>query len=234
MSKTKVIGVAGILIVAGIISLFIYGNEEKVTGAATYKQSIKIGAILPLSGSAAYYGENSQKGIEIAKEELKQIYPDYRFEVLYEDSQYTAKGGVDAYNKLKNFDRLDAVITGASQVSLAVLPLAKESGILQMAIFSSANKYSVADDLTFRISTRNEIESEAVANFISLKNYRKLAILYINNDFGVGFKDALKEQITKKNIPISIVVEENYLLDTNDFRTILTKAKQKILMLFLL
>jgi len=219
--KMKIIWgiVAAIILIGGV---WYFGGGK----TATTEEPIKIGVLLPLSGSAAYYGEMSKKGIEIAKDELTNKYPKLNLEVFYEDSLYTAQGGVIAYNKLLSVNRVDAVITGASQVSLAVLPLATKDNILQMAIFSTAAKYTTPDDLSFRVSARSEIEAKEIAKLIKNKNFHKLGIIYLNNDFGISFKDALKNAFEKNEATIQIIGEEGYMLDTADFRTIITKLKQ--------
>ena len=94
-----------------------------------------------------------------------------------------------------------------------------------MAIFSSADKYTSPDDLTFRISTRSDVEGGRVADLIKERGYKRLAIIYLNNDFGVSFKDALKNRLIEKKVKVEIAGEESYLLETNDFRTQLTKIK---------
>jgi len=217
-----VIGFLAIVLLAVYISLQIARNssEEQI-------ETVNIGVLLPLTGNAAYYGEASRRGIEIAKEEIEQSYPNINFKVFYEDSLYTAQGGVSAYKKLRNIQKTDAVITAASQVSLAILPLATEDKVVQMAIFSSTNKYSVPNDLSFRVSTKNDIESQYVAKFVKKQAFKTLAIVYLNNDFGVGFKDALKEQLSQLKTDTTIIAEESYLLEDNDFRTSLAKIKNK-------
>jgi len=223
--KFIIIAIIALLII-NISALFVYKPDILGFAMEENRNSIQIGAILPLSGSTAYYGSQSQNGIEIAKEEIAEDYPEFKFDIIYEDSFYTPKGGVDAYTQLKNINDIDAVITAASQVSLAIQPLSTEDNILQMAIFSSADKYSTLDDLSFRISTRNVIESGAVAKLIKENDYEKLAIIYLNNDFGVGFKDSLKSKLTEQEVSIDIVNEESFLLTDSDFRTILTKIKE--------
>jgi len=107
-----------------------------------------------------------------------------------------------------------------------VLPLATKDNILQMAIFSTAAKYTTPDDLSFRVSARSEIEAKEIAKLIKNKNFHKLGIIYLNNDFGISFKDALKNAFEKNEATIQIIGEEGYMLDTADFRTIITKLKQ--------
>lgn len=215
----KLMGLIGVLIIGIVlISLLISLSKQS--------DSYKIGVILPLSGQTAYYGEISQNGIEIAREEIARDYPEVEFDVIYEDSFFTPVGGIDAYTQLRNFHNIDAVVTGASHVSIAIQPLSNKDSLLQMAIFSAAGEYSALNDLSFRTSTRNEIEAAAVADFIKKKGYETISIIYLNTDFGVDFKDSLKTKIIEKEISIEVLNEESFLLSDNDFRTTLTKIDQ--------
>lgn len=220
--STKII--IGVIILIIVIGGIWYAVSRKPSGEE--QEPIKVGVILPLSGSAAYYGNASKNGIEIAKEEIMKEYPQLNLQIYYEDSYYTPKGGVDSYSKLRNINQIDGVITAASHVSLAVQPLSTKDGILQMAIFSSADKYTTPNDLSFRISTRNEIEAARIAEFIKKEGFEKLGIIYLNNDFGLGFKDSLKEKLKEKKALAQIVGEEGVLLDASDFRTSLLKIKE--------
>lgn len=192
--------------------------------SCTKENKLKIGIILPLSGSAAYYGDNTQKGIELAKEKLLKEYPDADLKIYYEDSFYTAKGGVDAYNKLRNINGINAVITAASQVSLAVLPLTTSDKVVQMAVFSSNEKYSIPDDLSFRVSTKNDLEMSELAKFMIEREFKKLGILYLNNEYGVGVKESFKNKLLDSSV--KVIIEESYMLEENDFRTNLLKIKE--------
>ena len=187
------------------------------------EEEIKVGVLLPLSGPAAYYGEQSRKGIEIAREEISNKYPELKLDVDYEDSLYTPKGALDAYHKLMNINKIDAVITAASPVSLAVLPLTTEDKILQMATFSSADKYATPNDLSFRTSTTSKSETTKLAEFIKNNNINSLGIIYFNNDFGISYKESLKEGLINSQSNVRIVGEEGFLLETSDFRTSLIK-----------
>ena len=223
--KTKIVCVLSLsvlIIIGGVYGLF------SATGKATenVENQFTIGAILPLSGNAAYYGEAAQKGINIARQRLEKEYPDIQIKIVYDDSQYTPKGGITAYHALRNNNELDAVITAASQVSLAIQPLTKEDNVLQMAIFASADKYSAPNDLTFRVSARNEIEAGELVKFINKKGYKTLGMLYLNNEFGKGFAETLKKRVNAASAS-KIIAEEPYLLETKDFRTALTKIKEE-------
>lgn len=222
--KTLVVILILALLLENLLLIFVY---SKITGAVVKEdETINIGAILPLSGATAKYGERSKLGIELAIQEIKQQYPDFDFQIYYEDSIYDPKEAVNAYNKLKNINNIDAVITSASHVSLAIQPISNKDNTFQMAIFSSAGTYTTPNDLSFRVTAKSEIESRTLADFIKDKNYKKLAILYLDNDFGIGFKDSIKNTLKQNKAKTKVVSEQAFLLDTKEFRTPLIKLKQ--------
>lgn len=208
-----------IAVSAGILFIQNYNRTQS-------KEEIRIGVIESLSGNAAYYGDANRKGVELAKSELQAKYPNLIAEVIHEDSQYTAQGGVAAYRKIKELQKIDAVITHASPVSLAIQPLANNDRILQMAVSSSARTYSSSNDLSFRTSPTTDIEAETLADFLDGR-YENLSILYMNNDIGLSIAGSLKAMLKKINSPIVIVEEESFSLDNTDFRTQLLKIKEK-------
>jgi branched-chain amino acid transport system substrate-binding protein len=217
-NKTWVAVIAIIIILAGV-----WYYQTQVSAPAT-GETIKIGVIESLSGSAAYYGEENKKGVEVALDEIRSKYPNLDFQVYHEDSLYTAKGGVDAYTNLQARYDLDAVITHASPVAMAIQPLAKNDGILQMAVSASARQYSSLGDLSFRTSPTTDTEIKVLADFIKSKQYKNIAILYFNNDIGVSVTNSLVDNLA--NYSGTVVSQEAFVLDTVDYRTYLLKIKQ--------
>ena len=99
----KTLGISPVLFVAtmliAILSiLFLPACSKKQPET----KEIKIGAILPLTGSAAPYGENAKRGIELALSEInaKGGINGYRIVIFYEDSKTAPKEAVAALNKL--------------------------------------------------------------------------------------------------------------------------------------
>ena len=73
------------------------------------KTSIKIGALLVLSGDGAAWGENAKKGIDMAFREWQRSHKDQSIEIIYEDTAGDAKQAVTAYQKLVNVDKIDVI-----------------------------------------------------------------------------------------------------------------------------
>ena len=209
--------IVGIIVLAVVVwgGVKLFGTKEEKA-----KEPIKIGVILPLSGNAVKYGEEMKRGVELAIEKNKETL----MEVFYEDSKYDTKEGISAYQKLKNTNGIQVVITAGSLVALPISPLANNDQIFQMSIAVSSPKYTSENDFTFRVTTRSEVEDKELAKFI-VPRYKNLGLLYVNNERGIGHYNAFKLEVEK--LKGNIVAEETFLLEDIDFRTQLLKIKNK-------
>jgi ABC-type branched-subunit amino acid transport system substrate-binding protein len=136
-------------------------EKEKISG------NLRIGVISSLTGPASYYGQSTMKGAEVAKDKLKEKYPNLSIELFHEDSFFTPKGGIDAYNKLKASNNINALVTMASNVSVAVRPVAATDNMLHIAASTLANNFSSPDDLSYRTTAKGEVEAKPALEFMA-------------------------------------------------------------------
>lgn len=212
--------IISIVILIALISSFVVINgcgkkEDKV---------VKIGAILPLTGKIASYGEKAQRGFNLALEDIRKEMPELKLEVLSEDGKYKVPVSVSAYHKLRSTHKIPVVITLSSDVSLAIAPLANRDKVLQMAIVASAPDYSSTEDFTFRTTARAEVEDKELAKAV-VPRYKRIGLLYNNNERGIGHYNAIKREIEK--LGGEIIVEEAISPDGWDYRSNLLKVKEK-------
>lgn len=207
-----------ILIVILVIAGFWFISKGEQTAG-----QIKIGAILPLTGSAANYGEDSRAGIMMAQELLAKKYPDLKLDVVYQDSLYSPKGGVDAYQKLAQTDKISATIIGASFVAIPIKPLAEKDGVLQMAIWSAAPSYTDTHNLNFRTTLTADDTIPPILAYMNANKLQKLAILNSENEFGASHKDSFVKM--SPGAGVEVVFSEGFGNEAKDFRTTLLKIK---------
>jgi branched-chain amino acid transport system substrate-binding protein len=194
--------------------------------APTTKEPIKIGAILPLTGVESRQGDLFRKGIMMAQEEINKNggINGRSLEIIIEDDKSDAKEAVNSYNFLKNVHNVPVILTIGSPVAMALSPLANQDKILLFAI-AAAPSYKSPDDYTFRIIPGATKEGEDMAKLVyETLGIKELAIMYINNDYGVGTKNAFIQPYTEKGG--KILVEEAFDPQSSDFRTNLIKIKQ--------
>jgi len=87
-----------------------------------------------------------------------------------------------------------------------------------------ADKFSTPNDASFRLTSKATIEVTTMLEYLKKIGKNKLAILYMNNDTGVGLKNALVANA--KDYGIEIVFNEGFNTDTLDYRSLLLKMKQ--------
>lgn len=192
--------------------------------------TVKIGAILPLTGDAAVYGEYTKSGILLGLKavnkhlEKKHI----KVQVVFEDSKAEAKTGVAAVHKLINTDHVVAIIDDSiSAVTLAVSPICEEQKVVLIATGATAPAITDAGKYIFRLWNSDTLEGKVTAQYVVDKIKPKhIAILNINNAYGVGLRDVFKSNLSAVGAG-EIVVEEAFAQGESNFRTSLQKIKEK-------
>jgi branched-chain amino acid transport system substrate-binding protein len=188
---------------------------------------IVIGAILPLTGDGAMYGEWTKKGIDLAinEENQKGGINGKKIKILYEDTQQKPDLGVAAFKKLILIEKVQAVIGElSSSVTLAVAPVANQNKIVLLSPAASSPKITDAGDYIFRVCASDIFEGKVMAEFSMNKlKYKKVSILYINNEYGLGIKNVFNSVYIENGG--EIVSIESFDQGTSDFRTQLLKIK---------
>ncbi len=205
-----------VVIIVIVIGAIWYG----VTRKPTTEEVIKIGAILPLTGKNASYGERTQRGIELALEEVNK--EEKIIEVIYEDSRGDLKEAASAAQKLINIDKVQVLFSQLSGVSQAIAPIAQENKIILFG-FTSTPGFTKQGDYIF--SNRGDATNigKRLGEFAIEKEYKKAAIVYLNNETHKGIEEGFREIF--ENNDRSVVISELHEKTETDFRTILTKIK---------
>jgi branched-chain amino acid transport system substrate-binding protein len=189
---------------------------------------ITIGWVGPLSGQYASYGKMVKTGVEIAVEEINSNggVNGRRIVVVYEDDQLDPKKGVAAFNKLVSVDGVPLVIQAAgSNVMLAQAPIAQRRKVVLISPTCTNPKISEAGEYVFRIAPSDTYQGKIIAEiaFADL-GARSAAVLYINNDYGVGLKDIFLRDYGEMGGEVKL--SEGFAPETKDFRTVLGKIKE--------
>src|SRR3989344_2370493 len=104
------------IVVVAIIAISVWFAFDKPQNTST----VKMGALLPLSGKFANLGEDIRNGLELAKNEIK-VAKGMNFEIVYEDSAADPKVALPAAQKLITVDKVPFVFGGpGSSGNLAV------------------------------------------------------------------------------------------------------------------
>ncbi|MCL5010790.1 MAG: penicillin-binding protein activator [Patescibacteria group bacterium] len=218
-AKIVFIVIAIVLIATGFWYEAGYNKNRQVV----QKELIKIGAILPLTGEGASYGESFKRGIELGVSEIEKKYGK-KITVVYEDSRMVPADAATAAQKLISSDKVKAILIGSSRETLAVAPIAEQNKTLLMTA-GSAPEITQIGDYVFRTCPSDFYQGNDLADLAIKKGYNKPAILFMGDNYGKGISDVFTKRIQEKGGTIAAM--ENFTAQgTGDFKAPLTKIKE--------
>lgn len=187
--------------------------------SAEGQEKLKVGAILPLSGPAAVFGEGTQRGMELALESLRK--EGINISVVYEDSLFKPEEGVKAYKKLKSADNVDLVISQHSHVVRPLLSLSQRDKMPLMISITSVPVVNESQAFRFYSTSRQYAEPAFRSDVVQEGD--EIAILHANNFYGTSIKDAIVDLAKENNIQVSIT--ESFSFDAKSVKAQMTKIK---------
>ena len=144
--------------------------------------------------------------------------------VVFEDTRGEARQAVTVFQKLHELDGACLVLGDImSATTLATVPSADSAQTPLIAIGASAPALTGAGPYVYRVWPSDLYEGRVSGAWAAGAGYRKAAIVYINNEFGVGLRNAFKAEFQARGG--SIVDEEGFEADTRTFRDVAAKLK---------
>jgi branched-chain amino acid transport system substrate-binding protein len=189
-------------------------------------QDITIGAALPMSGDVSYYGQDSRRGIDLALDEInaKGGAGGHHLRVIYEDTQGQGTLAVSAIRALLDVEHVPAVIGGGTSTeTLAMAPIAQREGHVLLSPVSSASQISRAGDFVFRSVPSDGAQAADLAHWVIKKGYKRIALIYVNQSWGVGLKTDFVSQY--QSLGGQILATESSDQGEVDFRTQLVSMR---------
>ena len=193
--------------------------------AGAQQAPIKIGAILPLTGSGASYGVWMKGGAEMATEEINAAggIGGRKLEVIYEDHAADASKAVNGMRRLVEVEKVPFTLTSYSAPTLAIQPIGAQNKVVMM------NGGGQSDNLANKEYLYNNIpvvsnEVGVIADWLTKEKKFKAAVLIVANDeAGRNAAKTFREKFAAGGG--RVLSEEQVALDGNDFRAQLAKLK---------
>jgi branched-chain amino acid transport system substrate-binding protein len=206
----------------GILASVLLVSGLAVATPAAAQQEVKIGAVLPMTGGAASYGEWMRNGMNIAIDEINKKWGSSRkLTVVFEDGKSNPKDSVAAMNKLISADKVQAVMTTLTGVTNALAPIADQNKIV---LTTSATLPGITEQspYLFRNATNLSSEINRLVEFTGGK-YKKAAVLWANLEWAKWGKDAFAAGFKKKGG--EVVEDQSFPADATDLRAQLTRIR---------
>lgn len=214
-SKTKTL-----LFLAGLAAIAAFALFFFKPKGGTSPDTVQIGAVLPLTGSAAVWGQNAKMGMDLAAAEINTGggVKGRLISIVYEDSQSEPRVATSALQKLISTLRVQVIIGDiASSSVLAMAPIAERNKVVLLSPGASNPDISNAGDFIFRNWQSDALEGDVDAQFAFSKlRWKKAACLYVNNGYGAGLAKVFSEKY--KAAGGVIVAEESFAQGATDLR----------------
>ncbi len=221
--KTKMKAIITLTMIALLI-LSACGTPDGVVTATAHKP-LKIGFIGPLTGDVSNFGTDAKAGMELAIKEINDAGGINGRQVvgIYEDAKCSGKDATTAVTKLIEIDKVDFIVGGlCSAETLAAAPLAEKAKVVLISYASSSPDITKAGDYIFRTWPSDTGQGKAMAEEITKRGHKKVAVIFMNSDYNLGLATAFKQNFEK--LGGQITAWETYDSESKDFRTQITKA----------
>jgi branched-chain amino acid transport system substrate-binding protein len=203
-------------------ALFPNGGQAQTTP----KEPVYIGVTGPLTGQYAQYGAQWKKGFDFALDEInanggvngRPLY------YIFEDSQSDPRQTVVIARKFVADERIVVEVGDfSSAASMAASPIYQAAGLVQFGFTNSHPDFTKAGDCIWSNAVNQKDEMPLLAELARDMKLKRLAVLYINSDWGRTAKDLFVEAV--KHNAGEVVGAEGYLADEKDFRSAIVRVR---------
>jgi branched-chain amino acid transport system substrate-binding protein len=242
----------GILILMLILVGLIAGCAQQAQ-VKTEPDTVKIGAVVSLTGTASNVGRHMWQSAVLAVDEInanggvfiKEYNKKIPIELIQADDETNGDSAVKAVTKLITQDNVDILVGGySSGVTMATRGVVAEHKVPYVVTGASSpditRKTDVDTSYIFHYCPTTETYGKYTTQFIdqvirpeinakfgfSSDKPLRMAVLYQKTAYGEGVLNATTRTIAQDNLNIDIVSQESFRMGDADFRTVLTKIKE--------
>ena len=189
-------------------------------------ETIKVGAIIFLTGPQAATGANVLNGLKLSCEEInnKGGINGKKIELLVEDSKDSPKDAINAFHKLDSKGVVAMIVSG-DVINANIAPIATREKIPVLAVVAEAGNIPSLSDYVFRAWVSDNVLVKELVSYIANKNNLKnIAVIAVNNEFGDSTISNFKEFY--KNYGGNVCAVERYGIGDIDVRAQILKCME--------
>lgn len=174
-----------------------------IPGPAFSADTVTFGIVIEETGGGAPVGKNWIRGVLMATEEINQAggILGKKIETFTFDTKSQAPVSVAAMKKAierKPFVVMGTIYSSSTIVNMVIL---EKAGIPQFVGSEAPKVTQLGNKNIFRSSYSADLSMKKVVKWLTdVHKVRKLAIIYVNNAFGKGGRDALVDLLTAKGV----------------------------------
>lgn len=175
---------------SGYFSRTFIGGEQQIV-------TVKIGALLPLTGDLSTFGKRNQGALQLAIEDINNfaeiVGSKFRFQLVVEDTgtdPQTARSRIEAL--AAQGVKLYVGPMSSGEVS-QVKPFADANKLVIVSQSSTAPALSIPGDFVFRVVPPDTYQGKALAKVVWSSGFTKAIVIFRNDAWGVGLRDSFEK-----------------------------------------
>ncbi len=163
-----------------------------LTSTAASAQGLKLGALMPLTGGLQAYGESCLNGVRLAVDEVNAAggVLGGEVQVIVGDTQTRPQPAIDTAKRMTSVEGVSAIVgaLGSGQTIPVAQTVASVDRVAMISPASTAPAITTLDDgdFLFRTVPSDAYQGVGLAQLVHDQGTGKVAILYVNNDYGDG------------------------------------------------
>jgi branched-chain amino acid transport system substrate-binding protein len=215
-------------IVTSILVVLILAGAGGGPDAAQAAGGVKIGLSAPLTGDWAEYGNDFKRSVTMVIDQVNKEggINGKKLELVIADSRGDAKESVLIAEKfVADPDIIAQIGDFSSSSTMAAAPVYEQAKMVQISPTASHQDWTKKGEFMFRVVATQGYEGPYNARWaVTDLKKKKIATIYINNDWGV---DANKYFVSEaRKLGAEIAAEEAFTPGEKDFNAIISKLKR--------
>ena len=198
MIMKKKLWILAAIITVVLLGVFVFSNKDD-------SDTIKIGALLSLTGDNAQQGNLAKNGILIAVEKANNDggINGKKIELVIEDTHTDANGTITAMKKLATLDKVKGIVVTGDIELPVVNQIADHYNILIMATICTGMIDNNRSEWVYRYCYNEEQEDDFLMKYVAQDlGIKKMALLYPNSTAGQAFYKYSKQYIDANGIQV--------------------------------
>ncbi|HYI52095.1 MAG TPA: ABC transporter substrate-binding protein [Microbacterium sp.] len=202
-SRSRVRTVIGGIAIAGASALVLAGcaggggtAEPSDSAAPAEDLTLKIGTVLPQTGSLAFLGPPEEAGVLLASQEVNEAAAGVTTEITFGDSGDADNKAFETTVPKLQSEGVSAMIgAAASGVTKLFLDSNVSEGIITFSPANTSPDFTSWDDngLYWRTAPSDLLQGEVLGNLIAEDGHSNIGIIYQNDAYGTGLLGVVKE-----------------------------------------
>ncbi|OUE10098.1 branched-chain amino acid ABC transporter substrate-binding protein [Clavibacter michiganensis] len=217
------IAVAGALVLAGCSG----GSGDSGSGGTTGDGGLelKIGTILPQTGSLAVLGPPEFAGVHLAEQDINDAKAGITVSVTDKDSGDTTTDIASQSATSLIADGNSAILGAASSgVSKTFIDQVTQAGVVQLSPANTSPDFTTYEDdgYYWRTAPSDVLQGRILGNKILQDGKTNVSILYMNDAYGTGLRENIKKTLEEGGA--TIAAESVFEPSATDFNSAITSV----------